>query len=71
MLCHDPGISNNRNEKRETSNAALMQAERIRRSTEIFRMSTGRDYKGPDDIDWEYVAEMADICDLPADMNSA
>lgn len=54
MMCHDPRISNDRSDKRATTNAALMMAEgRIRNGLT------------PDRIDWDEIATGADICDLP------
>ena len=51
MLCHDPRLSSDRDEKIETNNAALMQAEIVR---QMF----------PDhELMWDMVTEMADYCD--------
>jgi hypothetical protein len=52
MLCHDPRISNDRNDKRETTNPALMITE-VARS----RFPTAR-------VDWERVVDNADHLDL-------
>lgn len=53
MLCHDPRTSNDRDDKRETENPALIQVELAR---QMF----------PDaSVDWEDVARRADHCDWP------
>lgn len=55
MLCHDPRISNDPENRIETNNPALIAAELAR---QMF----------PDnDVDWDEVAEGADYCDWPVD----
>jgi hypothetical protein len=55
MLCHDPRISNDRSEKRETENAVLIWAEHQRQAF-------------PNrDIDWDEIARSADYLDWPVD----
>jgi hypothetical protein len=57
MLCHDPRISNDRSQKIETKNPALILAEQ---------------YRGSDErpVDWEVVAQQADECDELVDITT-
>jgi len=55
MYCHDPRISNDRNDRRLTDNPALIQAE------------IARQLGFPVDLlDWDVVANAADASDWPA-----
>jgi hypothetical protein len=56
VKCHDPRISNDRTDKVETANTALVLAERL--------IANGYD---PAAIDWDRVALQADRCDQPLD----
>jgi len=56
MYCHDPRISNDRNDRRLTTNSALMTFEFLRQQG-----------LSADEFDWDKVAEDADRCDWPAD----
>lgn len=64
ILAHDPRISNRRNEKVWTSNAALRYAEKTRT---LWKRHTGHEPS----MDWEEVATMADFLDLPRQLFAA
>lgn len=55
MLCHDPRVSNDRSEKRETDNAILILVEHTRQS-----------YPAAE-LDWDRIADAADHLDWPVD----
>jgi hypothetical protein len=55
MLCHDPRISNDRNDKRETTNPVLIAIEHARQAYPQL------------DVDWEKVAVEADHPEILVD----